>query len=125
MHGACGTDARPRTQLVEGKSAFTGRSHRTLLIFRRDVRQFPKAKEIELRHQRNPDVDICVVNSGEGACSTHAFLCAALPLTRQTPSHARRAPAHTRGGVRGYRDAAAWRLHARPGGSLPGAVGAR
>lgn len=57
----------PLPQVVEGKTAFTGRSHRTLLIFRRDVRKFEAAKKIELRHQRNPDVDICVVNTGAGA----------------------------------------------------------
>ena len=54
-------------QVVQGAAPFTGRSHRTLLIFRRDVREFPKGKEIELRHQRSPDVEVQIANSAAGA----------------------------------------------------------
>jgi hypothetical protein len=52
---------------VQGAAPYTGRSHRTLLIFRRDVREFPKGKEIELRHQRSPDVEVQIANTAAGA----------------------------------------------------------
>jgi hypothetical protein len=55
------------TQLLEGNAPFIGRSHRTMLIFRRDPRRFVRAKEIELRHQRNPDVETYIVCTGAGA----------------------------------------------------------
>ena len=54
----------PNNRAVEGPTAYTGRSHRTLLIFRRDVRSHPKGKEIELRHQRSPDVDVSIPQTG-------------------------------------------------------------
>ena len=55
-------------QVVQGAAPYIGRSHRTLLIFRRDVREFPKGKEIELRHQRSPDVEVQIANSAVGTC---------------------------------------------------------
>ena len=64
-------------QLLEGNAPFIGRSHRTLLIFRRDRRLFPSAKLIELRHQRNPDVEAYIVCSGAGVFTARACL---LPL---------------------------------------------
>jgi hypothetical protein len=54
-------------QVVQGAAPYTGRSHRTLLIFRRDTREFPKGKEIELRHQRSPDVEVQIANTAAGA----------------------------------------------------------
>lgn len=58
---------QPNNRVVEADAPFIGRSHRTLLIFRRDTREFPKGKEIELRHQRSPDVEVQVVNTAAGA----------------------------------------------------------
>ena len=54
-------------QVLQGAAPFIGRSHRTLLIFRRDVREHPQGKEIELRHQRSPDVEVQVVSTAAGA----------------------------------------------------------
>jgi len=107
-------------QVVQGAAPFTGRSHRTLLIFRRDVREFPKGKEIELRHQRSPDVEVQIANSAAGALSRRQ---ASLPrVDAPCPLH-RRPASHARGGLQGDRDAAAGRLHSRPARTLPGAVG--
>lgn len=60
-------------QMLAGPTAHIGRSHRTLLIFRRDVRTHPKGKEIELRHQRSPDVDVSIVRTGKGATRLRAW----------------------------------------------------
>ena len=67
-------------QVVQGAAPYIGRSHRTLLIFRRDVREFPKGKEIELRHQRSPDVEVQIANSAAGT----SFLPAQLPGSADT-----------------------------------------
>jgi hypothetical protein len=58
---------------LKGAAPFIGRSHRTLLIFRRDVRDFPKGKDIELRHQRSPDVEVQIVNTAAGACAVRPW----------------------------------------------------
>jgi hypothetical protein len=125
------THMPPRgAQVVTGDAPFIGRSHRTMLIFRRDVREFPKGKEIELRHQRSPDVEVQVVNTAAGAWQRRVR-CAAcaerwhvshvsFPLP---PAAARRPAAHAGGCVCRHRDAAARRLHCRPAGQVPGAVG--
>lgn len=55
---------RPNNRCAAGGAAVTARSHRTLLLFRRDTREFPRGKDIELRHQRSPDVDAAVVYAG-------------------------------------------------------------
>jgi hypothetical protein len=47
-----------------------------MLMFRRDVRQYPKAKEVELRHQRSADVTLDVVQttaSGRRAIPPHVY----------------------------------------------------
>ena len=54
-------------QVAQLKAEYLARSHRTLLIFRRDVKEHPKGREIELRHQRSPDVELCVGRSTAGA----------------------------------------------------------
>ena len=55
---------QPSNRVVTAPAPIIARSHRTLLIFRRDTREFPKAKDTELRHQRSPDVDVAVVSTG-------------------------------------------------------------
>lgn len=55
---------QPNNKVARLPAAFLGRSHRTLLIFRRDVKEHPKGREVELRHQRSPDVDLCIGRSG-------------------------------------------------------------
>ena len=60
------TRARLTRQVAHLGSDYLGRSHRTLLIFRRDVKEHPEGRAIELRHQRSPDVDISIGRSGAG-----------------------------------------------------------
>ena len=47
-----------------------------MLMFRRDVRQFPEAKEVELRHQRNADCTLnttCTTKSGRRKIPEHVY----------------------------------------------------
>lgn len=83
VHHMCSPTELPRlAQVLQGDAPFIGRSHRTMLIFRRDVREFPKGKEIELRHQRSPDVEVQIVNTAAGACPRCA------PASPRRPSDA-------------------------------------
>ena len=56
---------KPNNTIVESSARYLGRSHRTMLIFRRDVRdkRFIEGKKIELRHQRNSDVTLDIVQT--------------------------------------------------------------
>lgn len=54
---------QPNNVVVGTESRYLARSHRTLLIFRRSVTMFPDGKAIELRHQRNSDVTLDVVET--------------------------------------------------------------
>jgi N6-adenosine-specific RNA methylase IME4 len=54
---------QPNNVVVGTESRYLARSHRTLLIFRRSVSMFPEGKAIELRHQRNSDVTLDVVET--------------------------------------------------------------
>ena len=53
----------PNNTIAGAKARYLRRSHRTMLMFRRDVRQFPEAKEVELRHQRTADVTLDVLQT--------------------------------------------------------------
>ena len=54
---------RPNNTIANSAAEYVCRSHRTMLMFRRDVRQFPEAKEVELRHQRTADVTLDVLQT--------------------------------------------------------------
>jgi N6-adenosine-specific RNA methylase IME4 len=56
---------QPNNCVVKTESRYLARSHRTLLIFRRSTAMFPESKAIELRHQRNSDVTLDVVETTE------------------------------------------------------------
>ena len=69
---------KPNNTIVESAARYLGRSHRTLLIFRRDVRdkRFIEGKKIELRHQRNSDVTLDIVqttSTGRRAIPEHVY----------------------------------------------------
>lgn len=69
---------KPNNTIVESAARYLGRSHRTLLIFRRDVRdkRFVEGKKIELRHQRNSDVTLDIIQttkSGRRAIPEHVY----------------------------------------------------
>jgi len=69
---------KPNNTIVESAARYLGRSHRTLLIFRRDVRdsRFVEGKKIELRHQRNSDVTLDIVqttDTGRRAVPEHVY----------------------------------------------------
>ena len=69
---------KPNNTIVESAARYIGRSHRTLLIFRRDVRdsRFVEGKKIELRHQRNSDVTLDIVQTtktGRRAVPEHVY----------------------------------------------------
>lgn len=53
----------PNNTIANCAAQYLCRSHRTMLMFRRDVRQFPKAKDVELRHQRSADVTLDVLQT--------------------------------------------------------------
>jgi hypothetical protein len=57
------------------KFAFTFLLYRyAALMFRRDVRQFPKSKEVELRHQRSADCTLDVVQT-TSTVGVRGFVC--------------------------------------------------
>ena len=67
---------KPNNVIAGSAARYLKRSHRTMLMFRRDVRQYPKAKEVELRHQRSADVTLDVVQttaSGRRAIPPHVY----------------------------------------------------
>ena len=67
---------RPDNVIVNSHAKYFARSHRTLLMFRRDVRQFPQGKDIELRHQRSADVTMDVVlttSTGRRTIPSHVY----------------------------------------------------
>jgi len=69
---------KPNNTIVQSAARYLGRSHRTLLIFRRDVRdkRFTEGKKIELRHQRNSDVTLDIVQTtatGRRAIPEHVY----------------------------------------------------
>jgi N6-adenosine-specific RNA methylase IME4 len=67
---------QPNNVIVGTESRYLARSHRTLLIFRRSVTMFPEGKAIELRHQRNSDVTLDVVEttkSGRRKIPEHVY----------------------------------------------------
>ena len=66
----------PNNTIANSAAQYLCRSHRTMLMFRRDVRQFPKAKEMELRHQRSADVTLDVLQttaSGRRSIPPHVY----------------------------------------------------
>ena len=68
----------PNNTIVQSAARYLGRSHRTMLIFRRDVRdkRFIAGKKIELRHQRNSDVTLDIVQTtatGRRAIPEHVY----------------------------------------------------
>ena len=67
---------RPNNTIANSVAEHVCRSHRTMLMFRRDVRQFPEAKEVELRHQRNADCTLnttCTTKSGRRKIPEHVY----------------------------------------------------
>ena len=67
---------RPNNTIANSAAEYMCRSHRTMLMFRRDVRQFPEAKEVELRHQRNADCVLnvtCTTASGRRKVPEHVY----------------------------------------------------
>jgi N6-adenosine-specific RNA methylase IME4 len=67
---------RPNNTIANSAAEYVCRSHRTMLMFRRDVRQFPEAKEVELRHQRNADCTLdvtCTTASGRRKVPEHVY----------------------------------------------------
>ncbi len=83
---------------MQGDAPFIGRSHRTLLIFRRDTREFARGKEIELRHQRSPDVEVQIVNTAAGEdAAVAALVCSSVSASADTASPAPFAPRQTGG----------------------------
>ena len=67
---------RPNNTIANSAAEHVCRSHRTMLMFRRDVRQFPEAKEVELRHQRNADCTLdvtCTTASGRRKVPEHVY----------------------------------------------------
>ena len=67
---------RPNNTIANSAAEYVCRSHRTMLMFRRDVRQFPAAKEVELRHQRNADCTLnvtCTTPSGRRKIPEHVY----------------------------------------------------
>lgn len=63
----------PNNKVAQLSADYLGRSHRTLLIFRRDMKEHPQGRAIELRHQRSPDVDISIGRTGAGAHQGSGF----------------------------------------------------
>ena len=53
----------PNNTVAGAAARYLRRSHRTMLMFRRDVRKYPEAKEVELRHQRTADVTLDVLQT--------------------------------------------------------------
>jgi N6-adenosine-specific RNA methylase IME4 len=67
---------RPNNTIANSAAEYVRRSHRTMLMFRRDVRQFPEAKDVELRHQRNADCTLnvtCTTATGRRAVPEHVY----------------------------------------------------
>jgi hypothetical protein len=67
---------RPNNTIANSNAEHLCRSHRTMLMFRRCVKQFPLAKEVELRHQRNADCTLDVTTttaSGRRAIPSHVY----------------------------------------------------
>ena len=49
---------RPNNVIANSDATYLARSHRTMVMFRRDCRAFQAAKAVELRHQRSADVTL-------------------------------------------------------------------
>ena len=67
---------RPNNTIANSNAEHLCRSHRTMLMFRRDVKAYPQAKEVELRHQRNADCTLdvtCTTASGRRAIPKHVY----------------------------------------------------
>lgn len=80
---------QPNNRVAELSADYLGRSHRTLLIFRRDMKEHPQGRAIELRHQRSPDVDMSIGRTGAGA-PLRARLAPSAPWARPASACARR-----------------------------------
>lgn len=67
---------RPNNTIAGSEASYIKRSHRTMLMFRRDVKQFPEAKDVELRHQRSADCTldvVCTTAAGRREIPAHVY----------------------------------------------------
>ena len=67
---------RPNNTIAGSEASYIKRSHRTMLMFRRDVKQFPAAKDVELRHQRSADCTldvVCTTAAGRREIPAHVY----------------------------------------------------
>lgn len=81
---------QPNNRVAELSADYLGRSHRTLLIFRRDMKEHPQGRAIELRHQRSPDVDISIGRTGAGAQGQSLLSASFISLPRRCALSRRR-----------------------------------